>query len=48
VARPGFWADISVMDIDPLRVGETEPGRLLDGRILATIVSGRVVFEELR
>jgi predicted amidohydrolase YtcJ len=48
VLRPGFWADISVMDIDPLRVGETEPGRLLDGRILATIVSGRVVFEELR
>jgi predicted amidohydrolase YtcJ len=45
VLKPGLWADITVMDIDPLVVGETEPGRLLDGRILATIAAGTVVFE---
>jgi predicted amidohydrolase YtcJ len=47
VLKPGRWADITVMDIDPLVEGETEPGRLLDGRILATIVAGNVVFESL-
>jgi predicted amidohydrolase YtcJ len=45
VLEPGKWADITVMDVDPLAVGETEPGRLLDGRILSTIVAGKVVFE---
>ncbi len=43
VLAPGRWADITVMDIDPLVLGETEPGKILDGSILATIVAGRVV-----
>ena len=41
---PGKWADLTVMDIDPLRVGESDPGRLLDGRILMTVVAGRVAW----
>jgi len=48
VLRPGTWADITVMDIDPLAVGESDPGRLLDGRILATIVGGKLKFDGLR
>jgi len=44
--QPGKWADITVIDLDPLSVGESEPGRLLDGRILSTIVAGTVVFED--
>ena len=47
VLEPGMWADITVMDIDPLALGETDPGRLLDGRILATIVGGAVEFDGL-
>jgi predicted amidohydrolase YtcJ len=47
VLQPGYWADITVVDIDPLAVGETEPGRLLDGRILVTVVGGTVVYEDL-
>lgn len=46
VLKPRQWADITVMDIDPLVEGETEPGRLLDGRILATIAAGTEVFED--
>ena len=46
VLKPGLWADITIMDIDPLVQGEIEPGRLLDGRILATIAAGAVVFED--
>lgn len=42
--EPGFWADVSVMDIDPLQVGQQTPDALLDGSILLTVVNGRVVY----
>jgi predicted amidohydrolase YtcJ len=44
VLAPGHLADITVMDIDPLTVGTTEPGRLLDGSVVLTVVGGRVVY----
>ena len=43
--REGFRGDLTVMDIDPFVVGSTEPGQLLEGKIVATIVGGNVVFE---
>jgi predicted amidohydrolase YtcJ len=43
--EPGKWADITVMDIDPLMLGETEPAKLLEGRILLTIVNGNIVYD---
>jgi len=45
VLAPGRWADITVMDLDPLVTGTAEPGRLLRGSILATIVGGKVAYE---
>jgi hypothetical protein len=42
---PGYWADITVMSIDPLVVGSEAPERLLQGRISMTIAGGRVVHE---
>jgi len=47
VLKPGMWADITVIDIDPLALGESDPGGLLEGRILATIVGGQVAFDGL-
>jgi predicted amidohydrolase YtcJ len=41
---PGGWADITVTDIDPLVVGSTDPGKLLEGRILLTVVGGQVAY----
>lgn len=41
----GMRGDLTVMNIDPFVVGATDPGELLDGRILATVVEGRVVYE---
>jgi hypothetical protein len=32
------------MDLDPLVVGATDPGHLLQGHILATIVGGEVAY----
>ncbi len=46
VLAPGRWADITVMDIDPLETAEKNPERLLEGKILLTIVSGRPVYPE--
>jgi hypothetical protein len=42
VIAPGRWADITVMDIDPLDAGEKAPARLLSGKIRMTIVGGRI------
>jgi predicted amidohydrolase YtcJ len=43
VLAAGRWADITVMDIDPLNVGESDPARLLQGKIRMTMVAGQVV-----
>ena len=45
---PGFWADLTVTDIDPLVLAEADPDALLDGKILMTVVDGTVVYESLR
>jgi len=48
VLAPGRWADLTVMDIDPLAVGERDPDRLLGGRIEMTIVAGRIIYRRSR
>ncbi len=44
ILAPGRWADVTVVDIDPLVLGEADPGSILAGRIVATVVAGRVVY----
>ncbi len=46
VVRVGAWADLTVMDVDPFVLSETAPGDILDGRILMTLVNGRVVADK--
>ena len=43
VHEAGRWADLTVMDIDPFSLESEDPGRILDGEIVATIVEGRIV-----
>jgi len=45
IIEAGRWADLTVMDIDPFVLADDSPGDLLSGRILLTIVNGRVVYE---
>jgi predicted amidohydrolase YtcJ len=45
VLAAGRWADITVMDVDPLVVGTADPGKLLGGKIVATIVGGKVAYD---
>ena len=44
ILEAGRWGDVTVMDIDPLVLGESDPGAILDGKIAATVVGGRVVY----
>ncbi len=45
ILAPGRWADITVMNIDLLNVGERNPEKLFEGQIIMTMVAGRTVFE---
>jgi predicted amidohydrolase YtcJ len=45
IIAPGRWADLTVMDIDPFTAADQSPGRLLDGKIVMTIVDGNIVYE---
>ena len=45
VLANGRWADMTVMDVDPLVVGSDAPERLLQGSIRMTIAGGRVIFD---
>jgi len=45
IIAKGRWADLTVMDIDPFALAATAPEKILAGRILATIVSGKVVYQ---
>ncbi|WP_310474544.1 amidohydrolase [Sandarakinorhabdus sp.] len=45
IIAKGRWADLTVMDIDPFALAGSAPEKILAGRILATIVSGKVVYQ---
>ena len=45
IIAPGRWGDLTVIDIDPFTLARTDPAAILRGRILMTIVDGRIVFE---
>ena len=45
VIRPGLWGDLTIMDIDPFALAQGDPAKILEGRIMMTIVGGKIVFE---
>ncbi len=45
IIEKGRWADLTVMDIDPFLLATESPGDILNGRILMTVVNGKIVFE---
>jgi predicted amidohydrolase YtcJ len=46
VLTVGRWADITVMDIDPMKLSQSTPEKILDGQILMTVVNGAVVYQQ--
>ncbi len=45
IIEKGRWADLTVMDIDPFVLADENPSDILSGRILMTIVNGKIVYE---
>ena len=45
IIAPGRWADLTVMDIDPFAVAVRNPSGLLGGKIVLTIVDGKIVYQ---
>lgn len=46
IIKKGYWADFTVMDIDPFKLSLTKPSAILDGKIKMTIVQGKIVYQE--
>lgn len=44
--EPGKLADITILNIDVLNIGLTDPDKLWEGKIRSTIVGGKVVYED--
>ncbi len=42
----GKWADLTVLSMDPLNVGTTDPHALLEGEALMAVVGGRIAFDQ--
>lgn len=40
----GRWADLTIMDLDPFVVGSEDPGKLLEGTVLMTVVAGEPMY----
>lgn len=43
---PGRWADFTILNVDPLNVGITNPADLFDGAVQYTIVSGNIAYQQ--
>jgi len=39
-----YWADFTILDIDIMKVGSTYPEQLLDGKVIMTVIDGKIVF----
>ncbi|WP_156762854.1 amidohydrolase [Woeseia oceani] len=46
IIEKGRWADLTVLDIDPFVLADDSPADLLNGRVLMTVVGGKVVYEQ--
>jgi predicted amidohydrolase YtcJ len=44
----GRRADITVVDIDPMQIGEREPRKLLTGKVVMTVGGGKVIYNRDR
>ncbi|MEQ8204812.1 MAG: amidohydrolase [Woeseia sp.] len=46
IIEKGRWADMTVLDLDPFVLADDSPADLLNGRVLMTVVGGKVVYEQ--
>ncbi len=47
IIEPGRWADLTALDVDPFVLADDSPADILHGRVLMTVVDGKVVHDAL-
>lgn len=45
ILKKGYWADITVLDIDPFKLATTEPSKILGGKVVMTVVNGEIKYQ---
>ena len=43
--KKGYWADLTIMNIDPFELATENPSAILEGEILMTVVGGEIVHQ---
>jgi len=43
--QSGHWADLTVIDVDPMAMRPENYGRILEGEVQMTIVEGQIIYE---
>lgn len=41
----GRWADITVLDIDPMQLATSAPEKILSGQVVMTVINGEIIYE---
>lgn len=45
ILEAGRWADITVLDIDPMQLANSSPQKILSGQVLMTVINGEIIYE---
>ena len=48
IITEGRRGDLTVLEVDPFALGETDPAQLLQGTVALTIVGGRIAYDRAR
>lgn len=46
IIKKGFWADLTIIDIDPFELATTSPEKILAGKVLMTVIDGKLVYAD--
>jgi predicted amidohydrolase YtcJ len=45
VLKPGFWADLSIINLVPFQLAMSRPAKILGGKVMMTIVDGKIIYQ---
>ncbi|MFT6725527.1 MAG: putative amidohydrolase YtcJ [Arenicella sp.] len=46
VLKPGYWADLTVVNIDFFKLAGSSPAKILDGKVIMTMVNGEIIYQQ--
>ena len=46
VLKPGYWADLTIVNIDFFKLAGSSPAKILDGKVIMTMVNGEIIYQQ--